>query len=93
MFLHRPDAAATALAAVADRVEAVHHRVFEPSRMDVAALVLLVQQIQSLQLRETAALPRVVNQNEVHPRLTGTQTDMEWPASGGRGALTFRNGR
>lgn len=81
---HGLDAAATALAAVADGVEAVLHRVLEPGRVQVPALVLGAQKVQSLSLGQASAAARIVFQDEVHAGLAHHHAHLGGMA--GRGA-------
>jgi hypothetical protein len=72
---HFPDATAAALAAVADGVEPVQHRVLKPSRVDVPTLMLGLQQVQRFLARQPVRRLRPVLKNKVGKRTADHHAD------------------
>jgi len=70
------NSAAAAFAAVADGVEAVHHGVFEPGRMDVAAFVLGLEELEGFGPGEAAAAFGMMLEDEVYEGLADDHADL-----------------
>jgi len=82
---HGLDAPATALAAVADGIEAVHQRVLEQRRVHMPAGMLLVQQAERLGAGQLAAFGRMVLQHELGIRFPDEHADLSGLAGVGAG--------
>jgi len=79
---HGLDAAAAALAAIADGIEAVQHGVFEPGRVHVAAGVLRLEQLERFGRRQPARGCEVI-ESEIGDRRADDHADVDGLAMGG----------
>jgi hypothetical protein len=76
MANHSFDAPTAALAAVADREEAIQAGVLEPRRMHMSATMLGRQQLEGFILRQPMAVQGMVLKHEVNKRLPKNHADL-----------------